>query len=57
MSAVARAFLRNPVFFLGVVSVAAVTAQSEGVISGPVAVIVVAVVTFTQRHFVTPDQA
>ena len=54
MVAVISAFLKEPVLFLGVLVAGSTTALSEGLISGPVAIVAVVVLTALQRQFVSP---
>jgi hypothetical protein len=56
MQAVARAFYRNPVIFLGACQAAIATAVAEGVLGSAnwVGVAVIAAIVPLQRHFVEP---
>jgi hypothetical protein len=54
MKALANAFLNEPVIVLGVVQGVAVVLAQEAVISGWIALAVVAAVLPFQRYFVTP---
>ena len=53
MSAVARAFYRNPIVFLGVLQAGVAAAIAQGVI-GWQGAIAIAVIVPLQRHFVRP---
>lgn len=55
MKLIVKKFLDEPVVVLGLLSVVATVLVSEGVLSGPVAAVAVAVLTFLQRQLVTPE--
>lgn len=54
MSAVARTFYRNPVVCLGTVQIGLTAAAAQGVITGWIPVVSLAIVTGLQRSFVKP---
>jgi hypothetical protein len=55
--AVASAFYRNPVVFLGAVQLGLTTAAAQGAITGWIPVVSLAIVTGLQRTFVKPKGA
>jgi hypothetical protein len=54
MRAIAEAFYRNPVLFLGAVQAGLTAAAAEGAITGWIPVASLAVVTAVQRQLVEP---
>lgn len=54
MRAVASAFFNNPVVFLGTVQLGLTTAAAQGVITGWIPVVSLAIVTGFQRTLVKP---
>lgn len=54
MRAVAQAFCRNPVVFLGTLQLGLTVAAAQGVITGWIPVVSLAIVTGLQRTLVNP---
>lgn len=54
MGAVAQKLYRQPVVFLGAVQLGLTTAAAQGVVSGWIPVLSLALVTYLQRSFVNP---